>query len=196
MKTICLTVILLLCHLNISPAVLKYFTPEEFNVPTYEVYNYNLDYKLNTYNYNIYIDILGRLESSNNYEVTNQFGYLGKYQFSKRTLRSLYKKDLISFNIDEVGSERFLKSKKMQEEAIKALTESNMAVIINYGLLNFRFNTVDGVFITNEGMLAASHLLGPKSVKLFLESDGKINKKDGNGTSVKDYLSKYQFIYN
>lgn len=197
MKKICAIIFFILCHLNMSPAILKhYIDSNEITVEIESPKEFNLNLNLSTFDYSKYIEILGLLESNNNYLIINQFGYLGKYQFSRLTLKQLYLQNKITFDIHEIGSEKFLKSKKMQEEAVKALTYSNLKVITNYGLLEYRFRIIDGVFITNEGMLAACHLLGPYAVRQFLESGGQINKTDGNGTSVKDYLSKYQFIYN
>jgi hypothetical protein len=151
---------------------------------------------LKTVNYKLYYEKLGLLESNNDYKAVNKHNYLGKYQFSKRTLRSLYSKKLIKFNIDKMSETQFLEQTYLQEEAIEALTKSNFKVLINYDLLKYRFTVVDSVFITNEGMLAAAHLRGPAAVKMFLDSNGRINKKDANNTSVKDYLIHYQYIYN
>ena len=37
-------------------------------------------------------------------------------------------------------------------------------------------------------MLAASHLVGAKSVKKWLKSNGKKNRADANGTTVEHYM--------
>jgi hypothetical protein len=52
--------------------------------------------------------------------------------------------------------------------------------------------TVGGVEVTKSGLIAASHLGGARSVKLFLKSDGRIDKKDVLGTSVCNYMRKFK----
>ena len=50
---------------------------------------------------------------------------------------------------------------------------------------------VDGVKITESGILAAAHLGGTGSVKRFLESNGKRKCKDEYGTSIKNYMRDF-----
>jgi len=54
-------------------------------------------------------------------------------------------------------------------------------------------DTIRGVVVTKSGMIAASHLGGAKSLKLYLLSDGRVNKADVLGTSVRDYLKKFRY---
>jgi hypothetical protein len=42
-------------------------------------------------------------------------------------------------------------------------------------------------------MIAASHLGGAGSLEKFLNSNGRINKKDVLGTSIFDYLKKFSY---
>ena len=44
--------------------------------------------KIEVKNHDKFLDDIGFRESSNNYKAVNQFGYLGKYQFGRRTLKS------------------------------------------------------------------------------------------------------------
>lgn len=128
-----------------------------------------------------YIDKIGHLESRGNYSVTNQFGYMGKYQFGKNTLRGL------GYTEHEIKG--FIKDKHMQEEAMLKLTEHNLDVLRNYGLMKYVGYNVNGVYVTVEGMLAGSHLLGPHAVKQFIEK-GKIGR-DGNGTTIVTYMKQF-----
>jgi hypothetical protein len=128
-----------------------------------------------------YIDKIGYLESRGNYSVTNQFGYMGKYQFGKKTLRGLgYTKKQIK---------TFLKDSDLQEEAMLKLIEHNLEILKNYGLMKYVGYDVNGVSITVEGMLAGSHLLGPHAVKQFIKK-GKIGR-DGNGTTIVTYMKQF-----
>jgi hypothetical protein len=47
--------------------------------------------------------------------------------------------------------------------------------------------------ITKSGMIAASHLGGAGSLQKFLDSNGRINRKDVLGTSISDYLKRFRF---
>jgi len=42
-------------------------------------------------------------------------------------------------------------------------------------------------------MIAAAHLGGARSVKLFLTSDGRLDKKDILGTEVSNYMKRFGF---
>jgi hypothetical protein len=50
---------------------------------------------------------------------------------------------------------------------------------------------VNGIKITESGILAAAHLAGPGNVKKFLRSNGTRSFNDGFGTSIKHYFKKF-----
>jgi hypothetical protein len=138
-----------------------------------------------------YFAKMAKLESGGSkdpYNVVNKYGYMGKYQFGKKTLKGLFKNGLIKK--DYTPSE-FIGNPNAQEEAMEALTTHNIEILRNYKLLDSVGKTIDGVEITLDGMLAASHLRGPNAVRLFIRSNGETNLTDGNGTSVKDYMKKF-----
>ena len=58
----------------------------------------------------------------------------------------------------------------------------------NLNINEFYGTYIDKVEITESGCVTAGHLKGPKHVLAYLESGGKINGKDGYGTSVGDYV--------
>ena len=119
-------------------------------------------------------------ESQGKYGKINTLGYMGKYQFGLETLKS------IGIN-DSIG---FMNSPKLQEKAFVALLSKNkyeLREYINY----FDGKVVDGVKITESGILAAAHLGGSGSVKRFLNSNGERKCKDDYGTSVKTYLKDF-----
>ena len=52
---------------------------------------------------------------------------------------------------------------------------------------------VGRIEITASGLLAGAHLKGVKGgIKKYLESDGKEDPADANGTRVSEYLRKFQ----
>jgi hypothetical protein len=119
-------------------------------------------------------------ESQGLYKLVNRYGYMGKYQFGKSTLRALGIRD----------TKEFLNNPRMQERAFKALLSKNKWEL-RKEIAAFEGKVIRGVTITESGLLAAAHLAGANSVKSFLKSNGKRGFKDGFGTSLKSYIRKF-----
>jgi hypothetical protein len=129
----------------------------------------------------LFLHSLGKYESNNDYTKVNKWGYLGKYQFSKRTLRGLGYK---------VKPEVFLNNPQLQEQAVMDLLIDNKRVMKKH-IIEYTGKTINNIKITESGILAATHLVGPRSVKRYLKSNGKRIKKDALGTSVEDYMKTF-----
>ena len=123
---------------------------------------------------------IGLRESSNNYHAVNQFGYLGKYQFGRKTLDAL--------GYSNVTNRQFLENESLQEEAMYALLTHNRKVLRRQ-ISKYVGTTVAGVYITESGLLAAAHLAGPGNVRKFLRKGYEF--KDGNGTKMTSYIIKF-----
>ena len=121
---------------------------------------------------NDFLDALGHRESGNRYDVINKFGYLGKYQFGKATLKGL------GYNI---SPEEFINNPSLQEEAMIKLLQHNKKKL-NKLITKYDGKTVHGVLVTESGILAAAHLAGQGNVKKFLRR-GK-DFQDGFGTKM------------
>jgi hypothetical protein len=63
--------------------------------------------------------------------------------------------------------------------------------VLRKDIKRFEGKIIDGVKVTESGILAAAHLAGPGSVKKFLRSFGVSNFSDAYGTSVKYYMKKF-----
>ena len=133
-------------------------------------------HELELYNF---LEAIGFRESGNRYDVTNKWGYMGKYQFGKRTLKGL------GF---EVTKKEFLSNPQLQEEAMIALLLHNKEKLQKY-IDIFHGKTVNGMLITESGILAAAHLGGQGSVKRYFKN-GKVFK-DGLGTKITTYMEKF-----
>ena len=131
-------------------------------------------------NHNKFLEDIGMRESSGNYKAVNQYGYLGKYQFGRRTLNAL--------GFDNVSNREFLANPSIQEEAMYALLSHNKH-ILRRQIEKFHGNTINGIFITESGILAAAHLAGPGNVKKFFRKGYEF--KDGNGTKMTSYMIKF-----
>ena len=125
-------------------------------------------------------EALGFKESQNDYFRVNKFGYLGKYQFGKGTLRL----------IGIYDSNVFLNTPELQEKAFIANAQRNKWVL-RKDIKRFEGKTINGVKITESGILAAAHLAGPGSVKKYLRSYGKDGFSDAFGTSIRYYMKKF-----
>ncbi len=125
-------------------------------------------------------DAVGFKESGGRYDVINEYGYLGKYQFGAGTL------ELIGiYNLEE-----FLNSPELQEAAFYANASRNKW-ILRREIKNFVGKEVNGVEVTESGILAAAHLAGPGSVKKYLRSWGAQMFSDAFGTSIKNYMARF-----
>jgi hypothetical protein len=119
-------------------------------------------------------------ESRIDYNCVNTLGYLGKYQFGKSTLKR--------FRIH--NTKKFLKDASLQEDAFMALLSVNKWILRN-DIKRTVDKKINGILITESGILAASHLAGAGNVKKYLRSYGKINFKDAYGSNIEHYLKKF-----
>ena len=126
-------------------------------------------------------EAVGFKESRGDYQVINQFGYMGKYQFGKGTLAM----------IGVHNTQKFLKSPALQEAAFYANASRNKW-ILRREINRYVGKTMSGIEITESGILAAAHLAGPGSVKLFLRSNGNQIFSDAFGTTIEYYLKKFK----
>ena len=120
-------------------------------------------------------------ESQGRYHVVNKYGYMGKYQFGKGTLALVGVHD----------TKKFLNSPSLQEKAFIANLSRNKWVLRKY-ISHYVGKKIKGILVTESGILAAAHLAGPKSVKDFLSSGGTKVFKDGFGTSIVEYMTKFR----
>lgn len=119
-------------------------------------------------------------ESRGNYFSVNDFGYLGKYQFGKETLKL----------IGIYTPNQFLYNPELQEKAFLANAERNKW-ILRKDIKRFVGKKINGIYITESGILAAAHLAGPGSVKKFLRSYGRNGFSDAYGTSISHYMKRF-----
>ena len=96
----------------------------------------------------MFLNAIGMRESSNRYDVVNGWGYMGKYQFGKRTLKNLGY---------DISKKEFLNSPHIQEMAMLDLLSHNKKILQSY-INQYSGVVVDGTEITESGILAAAHL--------------------------------------
>jgi hypothetical protein len=153
-----------------------------------------------------FANALGERESNNNYRCINTLGYLGRFQFGKPRLYDL------GYSIDGwcpkdqpikkiLTKEQFRNDSALQD----ALFKKHVSLYKNFCLKKyseFIDKEVNGIIITISGLVAGAHLLGwgndakdekgnykSPGVKHFLISG--IDSKDGYGTKISEYISKF-----
>ena len=123
--------------------------------------------------------IWGHRESSNDYTVVNRFGYMGKYQFGKSTLKTL------KINVSKT---EFINNPELQEYAMLELLKYNQKRLKRY-IKKYDGTIVNGILVTESGLLAAAHLGGAGSVKKWFRT-GKA-RTDGNGVKITSYMKQF-----
>jgi hypothetical protein len=120
-------------------------------------------------------------ESSGNYFSINTLGYLGKYQFGIGTLQLM----------GVYNATKFLKNPALQEKVFTTNLARNKW-ILRKDIPRFTGKRINGVEITESGILAAAHLAGPGNVKKYLRSNGSREVLDAYGTSITHYLKHFK----
>ena len=110
--------------------------------------------------YYAFLNDIGHRESGNRYGVVNKYGYMGRFQFGKSTLRTLKIK---------VDKETFLSNPQLQDYAMHKLLCYNQNKL-KYYIDNFEGQIVHGILVTESGILAAAHLGGAGSVKRWFKT--------------------------
>ena len=128
-------------------------------------------------------NILGFFESGSNYNKVNRFGYMGKYQFGKETLKMYGVRNLSDY-----------KSNPALQEEVFLMNVMRNKWILRREISWYSNRYLNGIYVSQSGIIAAAHLSGPGNVKKYLRShcDPDLNKRDANGTSISDYINIFK----
>lgn len=136
-----------------------------------------------------YLNAIAQRESSGTsgtWDTVSSTGYIGKYQFGNIALKECG----YSFNVNDFKKDPNIFPESEQDKAMVTLLKKNVKYLGKY-IDKFKGKVIGGVKITTSGLLAASHLVGAKNIKKFLNSYGKHIPKDGNGTPCTEYIEKF-----
>ena len=122
-------------------------------------------------------------ESGHNTTIVNQYGMLGKYQFAPTTMKGILGK--------EVTSEQFLQDETLQDKAMVTLMRRNRSFLRKV-IREFNGQTLNGILVTESGILAGAHLVGPGGVlAYFYPEKYDATTVDRNGTTIENYMKKF-----
>ena len=130
--------------------------------------------------FNNFLAAVGRRESSNRWTVINKWGYMGRYQMSRKNVDIFLGK--------HITNKQFLESRELQNKCMVALLKHNKK-LLRRQIQKHANTNVNGVWVTESGILAAAHLAGAGNVKRWFRN-GK-NPKDKLGTSLEDYMKLF-----
>jgi len=125
-------------------------------------------------------EAIGFKESQGIYNKVNTLGYLGKYQFGKSTLN----------RIKIYNPYAFLNDPVLQEKAFITLSSLNKW-ILQRDIKRSVGKKINGIEITESGILAAAHLAGAGNVKKYLRSNGSQIFTDAYGSNIQHYMRKF-----
>lgn len=131
---------------------------------------------------------LAQRESGNDWTIYNKWGYMGKYQFGEIAIEELGYSNCFTFKEFKKNPEVF--PEWLQDELIIKYININKRNLGSY-IKKYNGDTIDSVYITESGILAAAHLVGSGSTVKWLSDSAHIDITDGNGISIKHYLSLF-----
>lgn len=111
--------------------------------------------------------------------------YVGKYQFGNTAFKDINSDIRVS---DFEKNPNIWTSEQQDKDLIKLL-KNNKHYLRNYK--KYIGKIINGIEITESGILAAAHLVGNGGVKRFLKSNGEIDPVDGNGTKCSHYIIEF-----
>ena len=113
-------------------------------------------------------------------------GHFGRGQFGQARLQ-----DAMNAGVLPKGTtpEQFMDSEELQKATEKWHFGDISQHIANKGLDKAIGTTINGIPVTEQGMLNVAHLGGKGGLEKFIASGGKYNPADENGTSLSDYLA-------
>ena len=170
-----------------------FISSPESPAPKSDIIDYSVKLNINA---NIYVPVpftvkdfvgfknfLGFFESGSNYKKVNRFGYLGKYQFGKGTLKMYGVRNLSEYRLNPELQEKVFLMNVMRNKWI-----------LRREISWYSNRYLNGTYISESGIIAAAHLSGPGNVKKFLRShcNPDLDKRDANGTSISDYLKIFK----
>lgn len=142
--------------------------------------------------YDFLVD-LGQRESSSNYEIKNNLGFMGRWQFGKPRLYDLGL-SLDGWHPKDQPQKRNISWIEFKKDTLL----QDMVMLKHVRDLKYRIlknpreykigEVVNGIEITLSGLVAGSHLKGIGGVQQFLKGQ---DNEDAYGTKISEYIDKF-----
>lgn len=133
---------------------------------------------------------LGASESGNRYDIMNDEGFGGRFQFGMPRLTDYMRDTGQQFTMGE-----FLQNPQLQEVVQDWHERDILSYAADNGLLDLQGQTIGGVPINAGSIIGMAHLGGKAGMKKFIESGGEYDPADSNGTALSDYGIKFSGTY-
>jgi len=153
--------------------------------------------------YNDYLAALCHIESGCNSASQNQYGFIGRYQMGESALidAGYYQEDRTPDTNDWQGTwtgknginslSDFLADAAKQTQAINDYHAVQWGYITTFHADQYVGQIINGIMITESGLLAGTHLVGAGGLIDFLSSGGQLVPQDANKTAVTDYIRQF-----
>jgi len=150
--------------------------------------------------YSNFLNDLAQRESSGNQSAINTLGYLGLYQMGEAALIDagyIENDGKINNNysdyqwtgVDGVNSySDFLNNAQAQTNAVSSYHERVLGYLDSKEATDYIGQTIDGVLITEAGLLGAAHLVGAGAVSSWLRNPTGGTPEDALGTKPTEYM--------
>lgn len=154
--------------------------------------------------YEDYLATLRLKESGNRPGILNQHGFAGWYQMGEEAMidAGYYRRDgtpkANDWNPANFTGKNginsladFLNSPAKQTQAITDYNQKQWSYITAMKLDSYIGRTINGVVITESGLLAGAHLVGIGGLQRFLTSNGSVVPVDGNRVPITTYMTSF-----
>lgn len=129
-----------------------------------------------------FMDEIAKIETpGGGYHTVNQYGMMGRYQFSLPAIRAVGLR---------VSKEQFLKNPELQDTAMVRLMRLNEQQLEHY-INRYDGKMFKGIKITRAAILAGAHFAGSQGVRNFFINNSQSGTVDGNGTTLRYYMSRF-----
>lgn len=132
-------------------------------------------------------------ESGGNWKAKNDakgagghVGHFGRLQFGQARMQ-----DYMNQTGEKFTPEQFMDDPALQQRVEQWHFADIDRHIDSSGLTGYLGKTVGGTVMTREAMHAVAHLGGNNGLRKFLESGGRYNPADDNGTRLSDYAARH-----
>ena len=119
--------------------------------------------------------------------VVNRFGYRGMFQFGRLAL--------IDVGHSYVTLEKFRRNPDIWPVHMQYMAAMELARLNRFRLEReihrYAGTTMNGVVVTEAGILASAHLLGASRVRRYLNTHGRYNPSDGFNTTMCEYMTLF-----